>query len=325
MTVRWLLAPLVALVLLAGCGRSPGPLQSGADLPGIAADASRETPAAAEETLRAPDVVPDFAPPVPLQPARWADGPAATGAAPPALQARAALLLDEGSGAVLFASNAHERLAPASLTKIATAVVALEQGGDLDREVEVDVDSRLMRGSSVMGLQPGDRFTLRDLLYGLMLPSGNDAALAIGRAVSGSDNAFVREMNGLAARLGLADTHFANPHGLNARDHYASAHDLAILARYAMSLPSFRELAAAKSWVAHGSREIRLANVNILLNSYAGADGVKTGFTNRAGKTVVASAARDGHRLFAVLLNDPAREADAAALLDWGFTSHQWP
>jgi serine-type D-Ala-D-Ala carboxypeptidase (penicillin-binding protein 5/6) len=189
--------------------------------------------------------------------------PAPTGAAPvfrggaaaPAVAAVAAVVVDEASGAVLYSKDAYAALAPASLTKIATAVLVLEKG-DLDREVTVDVDSRQMPGSSLMGLLPGDRFTIRDLLYGLMLPSGNDAALALARATSGSDAAFVVEMNALMERLGLYTTHYANPHGLGAPNHMTSAYDLAMLSRYAMMIPGFKEIVTAPWWVAKGSREI---------------------------------------------------------------------
>jgi D-alanyl-D-alanine carboxypeptidase len=176
-----------------------------------------------------------------------------------------------------------------------------------------------------MGLLPGDWFTLRDLLYGMMLPSGNDAALAIGRHLAGSDAAFIGEMNALAERLGLWDTHFANPHGLGARDHFTSARDLAMLSRYAMTVPGFADLVATPSWTANGSRGIALGNINTFLFNYPGADGLKTGYTRRAGPTLAASATRAGHRLFVVLLNAPARESDAYALMDWAFSAFEWP
>jgi D-alanyl-D-alanine carboxypeptidase len=240
------------------------------------------------------------------------------------VSASAAAVIDEASGALLFGKDAHDRRAPASLTKIATAVIALERG-DLDAVVDVDVDSRIMRGSTVMGLIPGDRFTLRDLLYGMMLPSGNDAALSIGRHLAGSDAAFVGEMNALAQRLGLWDTHFANPHGLGAREHLTSARDVAMLSRYAMSVPGFAELVGTASWTASGSREIPLSNINTFLFTYPGADGLKTGYTRRAGLTIAASAMREGHRVIVVLLNAPQREADAYALMDWAFATFQWP
>lgn len=249
-----------------------------------------------------------------------ADGPPQ-----PVIAAGALLLLDDASGAVLVHDGGHTPLPPASLTKIATAVLAIETL-DLDATVTVDVDSRTMRGSTVMGLVPGDTFTVRDLLYGLMLPSGNDAAIALGRQVSaGSDADFVERMNALAGRLGLTETHFANPHGLNAAGHLTSAYDLAILTRYAMTLPAFREIAGTQFWEAAGSRSVPLWNVaGGSLRTVPGADAVKSGFTRQAGRTLVLTATRDGHRLYAVVLNDPQRETDAARLLGWAFSAFEW-
>ena len=240
----------------------------------------------------------------------------------PALNARAAVLMDEASGVVLFDKDAHSPLPPASLTKIATLILALESGR-LDEWVDVDVDSRAMPGSTIMGLEPGDRFRLLDLLYGLMLPSGNDAALAIGRFLAGSDAAFVAEMNHLTARLGLTESNFLNPHGLGGGLHATSAYDLAMLSRYGMSLPGFREIVTATSWRAEGSRTLLLNNINTFL-SYPGADGLKTGYTRSAGSTLAASATRNGHRLFAIILNSPTRDDDARRLLNWAFTNLTW-
>jgi D-alanyl-D-alanine carboxypeptidase (penicillin-binding protein 5/6) len=261
-----------------------------------------------------------------LVPAAWTAVPrmAAGAPLPPYTYGAAALLLDEGSGEVLYHHNGHTPLGPASLTKIATAIVAIERS-NLDDWVTSNVDSRTMRGSTVMGLIPGDQFTLRDLLYGLMLPSGNDAALAIGRHVSGSDAEFVAEMNALLDRLGLTESHFANPHGLNGPGHATSAYDLAMLSRYAMTLPDFRAIVAAQSWTASGSRRIPMYNLmGGVLYAVPGADGIKSGYTRTAGRTMVASATRNGRRLFAVVLNDSAREADVAALLNWGFAAFEW-
>jgi D-alanyl-D-alanine carboxypeptidase len=295
-----------------------------------ASDATTITPPAATDqaaaqspspVLREPTATPR---PNILLPEAWQPPPAPGAAPPPPVSASAVAVVDEASGALLFDKGANDRRAPASLTKIATAVIALERG-DLDAVVTVDIDSRTMYRSTLMGLLPGDQFTLRDVLYGMMLPSGNDAALAIGRHLAGTDMAFVAEMNALAERLGLWGTHFANPHGLGARDHLTSARDVAMLARYAMSVPGFAELVGAASWTARGSREIWLSNINTFLFTYPGADGLKTGYTRRAGPTIAASAARDGHRLFVVLLDAPQREADAYALMDWAFATFQWP
>lgn len=236
----------------------------------------------------------------------------------PVPAAKAALVLDGGSGKALYEKDPHLALPPASLTKMVTAILAIEEG-DLDAWVKVDVDSRQMTGSSLMGLLPGDCFQLRDLVYGLMLPSGNDAALAIARHISGSDAAFVEEMNAFLVRLGLKDSHFANPHGLDAKGHVMSAYDLALIAKYGMDLPFFAKVVGTPQWTAKGSRTINLPNVNGFLSSYPGADGVKTGFTDAAGRTLVASATKDGRRVFVVLLNDDARYDDASKLMDWAF------
>jgi D-alanyl-D-alanine carboxypeptidase (penicillin-binding protein 5/6) len=242
----------------------------------------------------------------------------------PYVDAAAVVIMDEASGAVLWENNSEAPLAPASLTKIATAVIALQSGG-LDRVFTSDVDSKAMTGQSVMGLVPGDQFTLHDLLYGLMLPSGNDAALVIARGIAGSDAAFVAKMNLLATALGLMETRFVNPHGLSASGHETSAYDLAVLTRYAMSVPGFAELAGAYSWTARGSRTIGMYNANAFVSRYSGGDGVKVGYTRRAGHTLVASATRSGHRVYAVLLNAPNSQADAAKLLDWAFANYTWP
>lgn len=260
-------------------------------------------------------------------PSASAPAPVQTGSAPPpGFDARAAIVIDEASGAVLFEQNAHEPMPIASLTKIATAVLAIE-GAPVDSWVPItDVDYRQMPGSSVMGVIPGDCFTLRDLVYGLMLPSGNDAALAIARYQAGSDESFVHEMNTLMARLGLTETHFTDPHGLGSELHRSSAYDVAMLSRYAMTeLPLFREVVGTRSHVASGDRELSLRNVNSFLSQYDGGDGVKTGFTEEAGRTLSASATRNGHRVYAVIFNDNSRYATAEALIDWAFENYTWP
>lgn len=238
--------------------------------------------------------------------------------AAPSVGAKAVAVLDSSTGTMLYEQQSHVALPPASLTKMVTAILAI-QSGDLDAWVKTDVDSRTMIGSSLMGLLPGDCFQLRDLVYGLMLPSGNDAALAIARYVAGSDAAFVEQMNGFLASLGLADSHFVNPHGLDASGHVVSAYDLAMVADYGMSLPFFAQVVSTPQWTAKGSRTINLPNVNGFLSSYPGADGVKTGYTEGAGRTLVASATREGRRIFVVLLNDMDRYEDAAKLMDWAF------
>lgn len=261
---------------------------------------------------------------VPL-PAPTRSAPRYIGSTPaPEIDARGAVIIDEASGAVLYDHNAYEAVPPASLTKIVTAVIALE-AADPESWVHVaDVDYRQMPGSSVVGLVPGDCFRLRDLVYGLMLPSGNDAALAIARYQAGSDANFIHLMNTLVSRIGLSSSHFTDPHGLGSPEHVMSAYDVAMVSRYAMTLPMFREVVAARSWTASGDRDLSMLNVNSFLSRYAGGDGVKTGFTEEAGRTLSASATRDGHRLYVVLLNADDRYGDAQALLDWAFENHAW-
>ncbi len=263
--------------------------------------------------------------PPPLNPAPWRSAPRRLDGAPaaPATGALAAVVVDEASGVVLYEHDSHRELAPASLTKIATAIVVLRRG-DLDADAVSDVDGFAMRGSTTMGLYAGDHLSRRDLLYGLMLPSGNDAALVLGRTLSGSDEAFVAEMNAMVRGLGLRNTYFATPHGLG-RVGYSSAYDMAMLARHAMQFPEFREVVSTISWNVGGTRSYAVHNINSFLFNFEGADGVKTGYTNGAGHTLAASATRNGHRLYAVLLNDQTRYMDAAALLEWAFANHTWP
>jgi len=258
-----------------------------------------------------------------------ASGPAPvqTGSDPvPDFDARAAVVIDEASGEILYEYNAHDSVAMASLTKIATAILAIE-GSTVDSWAPInDVDYRQMPGSSVMGVIPGDCFTVRDLLYGLMLPSGNDAALAIARYQAGSDESFVHQMNTLTRRLGLTATSFTDPHGLGSETHRSSAYDIAMMSRYAMTqLPLFRSIVQTASWTTGGDRPLSLRNVNSFLSQFQDADGVKTGYTEEAGRTLSASATRNGHRVYAVILNDNNRYSTAGALIDWAFENYTWP
>lgn len=267
------------------------------------------------------------APVLPPRMVGWGPAPGlvAGAASAPSISGTAAIVIDEASGVTLFEKDAHAQIPPASLTKIMTALVALERGR-LDEEVEVKVDSRVMRGSTVMGLVPGERVTLEDLLYGMMLPSGNDAALAVADHIAGSMEAFVVLMNRRAAELGMVNTQFSNPHGLDRGTHYSSAYDLAVLARTAMQRQDFRTIADTKYRVVTGTlATYHLGTLNPLYGRIAGVDGVKTGYTRRARQTLVGSVTRDGHRVFVVVLQSPDRASDGAALLDWAFAAHTWP
>jgi D-alanyl-D-alanine carboxypeptidase len=176
-------------------------------------------------------------------------------------------------------------------------------------------------GSSIMGLEPGERLSLLTLLYGMMLPSGNDAAEQVAVALGGSREAYVELMNQKVSSLGLQDTHFVNPSGMDARGHYSSAYDMALLARYAMGNETFRRMASAATYRAEG---YSLKNLNRLIGAYPGADGVKIGYTRAAGRTIVASASHQGHRVFVSLMRSQDLPGDSAALFNWVWRTFRW-
>jgi hypothetical protein len=242
---------------------------------------------------------------------------------PAQISGQGAVIMDAQTGAVLFGKNARRRVAMASCTKMLTAIVALERGR-LDDRVTVDVDGLKMAiemESTVMGLSPGETVTLETLLYGLMLPSGNDAAVAIAKHIAGSEGAFVELMNAKARELGLEDTQIMNSHGLDAKGHFSSPFDLASIARYGMRNPMFAKLVGAKEYSGDG---YQFFNSNRLLWNYPGADGVKPGFTDDAGSALVASATRDGHRVISAVIKANSAAIDSVPLLDWAFKSYSW-
>lgn len=245
----------------------------------------------------------------------------AAAAGPGDLSAVSAVLIEAETGTVLYQKNAGERRAMASTTKIMTALLTIE-AGDLDREFTVDPLAIRVEGTS-MGLQEGDRVSRRDLLYGILLPSGNDAANAAAVSVSGSIPEFVKLMNSKAQELGLSDTHFVTPSGLDADGHYTTALDLARLTAYAMKEETFREIVACRSAeVEFGNPPYKrtLYNSNKMLARYDGAIGVKTGFTDNARRCLVSAAERDGVTLIAVTLNAGDDWNDHTKMLDYGFT-----
>ncbi|WP_028530672.1 D-alanyl-D-alanine carboxypeptidase family protein [Paenibacillus sp. HW567] len=237
--------------------------------------------------------------------------------------ARAAALIDVASGRILYSSRGDERMLIASLTKIMTALVAIENG-NLNSRVKVGKNAFAKEGSSLF-LKQGEEMSLEDMLYGLMLRSGNDAATAIAEHVGGSEEGFVYMMNAKAEELGLRNTHFANPHGLDAEGHYSSANDLAVLTAYAMHNPVFKEIVRTEVKTADNPYEkwdYKWSNKNKMLRLYEGADGVKTGYTKKALRCLVSSATRHGQQLVAVTLNDGNDWNDHAALLDFGFNHY---
>lgn len=240
--------------------------------------------------------------------------------APPANHAKAAALIDVTSGRILFSQRGDEPMKIASLTKIMTAIVAIEQGR-LDDKVIVSARAAGKEGSSLY-LKAGEKMTLRNLLYGLMLRSGNDAAVAIAEHIGGSVEGFAFLMNEKAEELGLANSHFVNPHGLDHPGHHMSANDLAKLSAYALRNPEFNKIVETRVRKApnpHESWDYKWVNKNKMLTAYEGADGVKTGYTKQALRTLVSSATREGQQLAAVTLNDGNDWKDHQALLDYGF------
>ena len=226
--------------------------------------------------------------------------------AAPQLHSKAALLVDANTGAVVYALNEHQELYPASTTKIMTALLTLEQP-NLQQEFTVDETAIRVEGSS-MGLRQGDTVTLYALAVGMLLASGNDAAGAAAVRISGSMKAFVVEMNRRAASLGMNNTHFVTPSGLDAEEHYSTAYDMALLARAALQNPLFAGIAASRRMtVSYGQPPYArsLLNHNRLLSLYGDAIGVKTGFTKKAGRCLVSAAEKDGVRLICVTLNCP--------------------
>ena len=234
-----------------------------------------------------------------------------------AIAAQKAILMDAGTGRVLYEKAADSRSLIASTTKIMTALIVCEQCNVLDR-MRIPKEAVGIEGSS-MYLKEGEVLTLQELLYGLMLQSGNDAAVALAIYCGGTVEGFAQLMNDKAHRLGLTGTHFENPNGLDSPDHYSTARDLAVLTAYAMQNPIFAKTVSTKT-VRVGQRH--LTNHNKLLWRVEGADGVKTGYTKASGRILVSSAQRDGRRLVAVTINDGNDWADHAALLRDGFSRY---
>jgi D-alanyl-D-alanine carboxypeptidase (penicillin-binding protein 5/6) len=246
---------------------------------------------------------------------------------PPEIAAAAAILVEMGSGQTLYALAPAERRPVASLTKIMTAYLVLAEGSlsDVVTVSERAADVAAV-GISGLGLEPGERISVRDLLYGLLLQSANDAAVALAEHVAGSEEAFVERMNETALGLGLTRTRFASPNGLD-NDGYSTAREMARLTRAAFGLEEFAQIVATVTHriPAPDGSERLVTNRNALLWLYPGATGVKTGFTTPAGFCIVASAERGDRRLLAVVLGEP-REAfsDAAALMNFGFAAFEW-
>ncbi len=235
-----------------------------------------------------------------------------------AISAQSAILLDGRTGRVLYEKLPDQQALIASTTKIMTALIVCQQCNVLDR-MQIPREAVGIEGSS-MYLQEGEVLTLQELLYGLMLSSGNDAATALAIYCGGTVEGFAQLMNDKARMLGLTNTHFVNPHGLDAPGHYSTARDLALLAAEAMENPIFAQTVSTKS-VTIGNRTI--TNHNKLLWQYPDADGVKTGYTKAAGRILVSSATRQGRRLICVTINDGNDWADHKTLFEKGFSNYR--
>lgn len=240
----------------------------------------------------------------------------------PEVSAQSAALIEGSTKKTLYGKSAHTKLPMASTTKIMTALIALENG-NLDDMVKTPDEAYGAEGSSIY-LNKGEAMSLRDLLYGLMLNSGNDAAVSIAIHIAGSVEAFASMMNARAARLGANNTHYVTPNGLHDQNHYTTAYDLALIAAEAMANETFREIVGTqyhKTSTGDVSRTFK--NKNKLLWQYEGGNGVKTGYTMKAGKCLVFSAEREGMQLIGVVLNCPSMFPDSKKILDYGFNSYE--
>jgi len=245
--------------------------------------------------------------------------------APPDLASAGAILIDADTGQVLYEKQADQTFYPASITKILTAIVAIENG-NLDEPVSVSEAATRVDGTRVY-LVPGEQKSLRELLYAMMLNSGNDAAVAIAEHIGGSVEAFARMMNRKAKELGATHSHFVNPSGLHDENHYTTARDMAKIAQYAMRSPIFREIVATKTMPWNGKEwESQLVNHNKLLWQYEGATGIKNGYTSIAKQTFVATAKKGESELIAVCLSAPSQPQmyrDLKLLMDYGFEAFE--
>ncbi|WP_098439973.1 D-alanyl-D-alanine carboxypeptidase family protein [Bacillus sp. es.034] len=247
--------------------------------------------------------------------------------AAPSVSAQKAILMDQETGRILYEKDAHTQSRIASITKIMTAILAVESG-KLDQEVTVSSNAAGTEGSSLY-LKAGEKIKLEDLVYGLMLRSGNDGAVAIAEFVGGSLDGFVYMMNEKAKGIGMENTHFSNPHGLDDHeDHYSTAYDMAVLARYSMGNDRYKEIAGTKVHTAPNPDEKwdrKWKNKNRLLTElYKYSTGGKTGYTKLAKRTLVSTASKDGENLIAVTLNGPDDWNDHIGMFEYGFKHYDY-
>lgn len=243
--------------------------------------------------------------------------------------AASAILMDASSGQILFEKDAHKRLPPASVTKLMTLLIAVEavENGRVKLTDKVTASENAWKlGGSQIYLEPGETFTMEQMLIAIAAGSANDACVAVAEHISGTEEAFVAEMNRKAQELGLKDTHFVNPYGLPAEGHYTSAYDLAVIGRYALRYPLLTKLTSIKEYDLRGGK-FKLWNTNKLLWWYKGTDGFKTGWTNEAHYCLASTVERDGLRLICVVMGVPQPKghfAESMKILNWGFAKYQF-
>ena len=240
----------------------------------------------------------------------------------PSINARSAVVMDFKTGRILYEKNAKEKRPMASTTKVMTAIVAIENGNFNDKVI-VSKKAASTPGSTI-NLKVGEEITLEELLYGLMLKSGNDASIAIAEHIGGSVEKFLDLMNAKALQIGAYDTHFESPHGLDSNGHYSTAYDMALITKYALSNYTFSKIVGTKSIYAGGRS---LSNSNEMLFMYEGADGVKTGYTGKAGRCLITSATRNEMRLISVVLFCDTRNLRASSsksILDYSFGNYTY-
>lgn len=242
----------------------------------------------------------------------------------PTVHAEASVLIEAESGRILYEHNADKWMHPASTTKMVTLLTALKLRGTRMDEMATITPYATSMEPSVLGVRVGDELPLQAVAEGMMVASGNDAAVVVAENVSGSVEAFAEEMNKVATEAGATHSHFLNPHGLTQVGHHTTARDLARIAAYGMRIPMFRDYVANDYYTVpyqnRAPETVRTTNL-FIRNKYPGANGLKTGYTEAAGDCLVASATRNGHTMIAVLLNDDYRWSDAPALLDYGFAT----
>lgn len=234
-------------------------------------------------------------------------------------------VIEKNSGRILYSKNENKKLPMASTTKIVTAITVLNNCSNLDEYIQVDDSAIGVEGTSIY-LRKDETIKVRDLLYGLMLRSGNDAATALACHVGGSVAGFAELMNGLASKIGAKNSHFANPHGLDNKEHYTTAYDLALITAYALNNPVFKQIVSTKNYVIEATNKTDkryLTNKNKLLSTLEGCCGVKTGFTSKAGRCLVSACERDNLTTVCVVLNCGPMFEESSNLLNASFKDYE--